>query len=629
MANTRSWSVIAAASAALLLSACGGDVTLGGGTTGGTLGGTTGGDPTDPVPTTLILLASSPTLTSDAEDVSAGVILTAIVRDANNNVVPNVTVVFATQDSAEINVVNPAITDANGRVQAILTTGGDPENRVVTVTATTQTTPALARSVQIGILGTTLTISGADTTQFGTPTEYTILLADASSQGVAGQTIQLATEAQNSLSAATLVTDGSGQVKATLTVEREESTLTATALGLSATQEISASPDQFVFVNATENCALPLDAVDRTVNTEVDIEGAQAVVLCWLQNDAPVRNQTINFAATRGTIDPAATTDARGRVSVVLQSNEAGFSTITASSQALTKPSNSRTVEFVATNPARIDVQAGPATIPPNQSSEITAVVRDANNNLVKNVTVEFSLNDLTSGTLSSPTAVTNSQGLARVNYTSTSQTSASEGVTITGRVRGTSPVVQDIATLTVGGRAVGIVLGTGSEIGVKDESTYQMNYTVVVSDSAGNPVPNAQFRLTVAPTLYFEGTFGSTTGVCPNEDVNLNDILDVSLGEDLNGNGRLEPGRVATLPATIQLDADGSGQFQLTYPKDYGRFVEVLITATATVAGSETTVRRFFTLPVAEDEVDNLPGVSPFGADGNCGTYDPAIVTP
>lgn len=639
MLKTRIWSLVAAALTALVLSACGGGAEFGG-TTGGTLGGTTGGDPGDPVPAKLILLSSSPQLTSDASSVDAGVTLTAIVRDANNNVVPGVTVVFSTQDSAEINVVNPAITDQNGRVSAVLTTGGDPTNRPIRVRAATQT---LSEQVTVQIVGTQLDISGPDTTQFNTPTEYTVLLTDGANRGVAGQTIALQTEPENTLSASSLVTNVSGQVTVNFSAQRANSTLTASALGLNAVQPITASPDQFVFIASSTAPCPPQTGTAPTLPAEANIGVDREVTICWVQNDQPVNNRNVNFAATRGSFPEGATrTTAGGRATVKVRSPEAGLSTITASSQDLTRPSASSTVEFVATTPARIDVQASPSTVPPNQTSEITAVVRDANNNLVKNVTVEFALSDLTTGTLSAPTAVTNSQGLARVNYSSTSQTSATEGVTVTARVRNTN--IADRALLTVGGRAVSIFLGTGSEILIKDESTYQMTYTVVVSDSAGNPVPDAQFRLTLAPTRYFEGFFDDLRpqNGCPNEDVNLNDILDETYidgggsgglpgcndpsrlsTEDRNCSGRLEPGRVAVLPATITLDSDGAGQFLVTYPKDVGSFVEVEITGTATVAGSETTVKRRFLLPIAEDDVDNLPGVSPYGVDGNCATAD------
>ncbi len=622
MLKTRFSSMMVAAFAALALSACGGGGELGdGGTTGGTLGGTAGGTTgTNPTPARLTLLASSPQLNSDALAPEDGVTLTAIVRDANNNVMPGVTVVFSTQDEA---LIGPPVggsqitpTDPNGRTAATLTTGGEQQNRPVRVKATAG---SLSSEITVQVVGTNLSISGPSNTQFDAPTEYTILLVDAAGKGISGQPVTLATEPENTVSASRVDTDSAGQVRANLTVAREESSLTASALGLSARQVITASPDRFSIISPA-------------ANTETQIGTLRDVTVRWTQDGVAVPNGTqINFAATRGTFPGGSSaTTANGEATVRIRSNEAGLSTVTASSPALSRPSANLSLEFVAVTPARIDIQANPSTVPldQQQASEISAVVRDANNNLVKNVTVEFSLVDQTGGTLSSPTAVTNSQGLARISYSSSSQTSATEGVRVTARVRNTN--IADVALLTVGGRALGITLGTGSEVIVKDESTYQMTYTVVVADAAGNPVPNADFRLTLSPVAYYEGYFpdlGGITARCVNEDLNRNGILDP--GEDTNGNNRLDPGPVAALPPTVALDSDGAGQFLVTYAKDYGFFVEVEITGTARVAGSETTVKRRFVLPVAEDDVDNLPGVSPFGIDGRCETWDPLGVLP
>ncbi|MDP9140406.1 MAG: Ig-like domain-containing protein [Pseudomonadota bacterium] len=628
MANTRSWSVIAAAFAALVLSACGGGQL--GGTTGGALGGTTGGDPGDPVPAKLILLTSSPQLSSDASGVAAGVTLTAILRDQNNNVIPGVVVVFSTQDSAEINVTNPATTDATGRATATLTTGGDPETRAITVTATGG---GLTSTVVVQVVGTTLSISGLDSTQIGVPTEYTILLTDASGRGISGESIQVTTEPQNTISTSTLVTDDAGQITVELTATVQNSSITATALGLTVTQPVTVSTDQFS-INVRREGQSAFLPIGPSQVPELIIGDDYEIVADWVRSGNVVPNGTIvSFAATRGSVAPASGPTSAGRAVATIESTQSGFSTLTASGVLAGQGVNSNAkVEFIAVNPAKIEVQANPASVPPNQSSEITAIVRDINNNLVKNVTVEFSLSDQTAGVLSTPTAVTNSQGLARITYSSTSQASATEGITIVGRVRGRN--IQDDAQITVGGRAADITIGTGSEIRVKDESTYELPFTVVVTDSAGNPVPDAEFRLTLFTVAYAKGTLigiddnGDGTpeipaGLiwCANEDLNRNDILDDDLFEDINGNGALDPGRVAALPATIPLDPDGSGQFAVTYAKSFGRFAAVEITGVATVSGTETTEKRSFVLQIAEDDVDNLPTFSPFGIDASCET--------
>jgi hypothetical protein len=69
----------------------------------------------------LTLLTSSPQLPSDG---ALPVNLTAQVKDANNNLVPDLTVSFSA-DSGSLSVSQP-ITDASGQALATLSTVGDP-----------------------------------------------------------------------------------------------------------------------------------------------------------------------------------------------------------------------------------------------------------------------------------------------------------------------------------------------------------------------------------------------------------------------------------------------------------------------------------------------------------------------
>lgn len=591
-----------------LFTACGGDDLFTGDGSG--LGGG------DSELSSLVLLAGAPTLSSDASGVAAGITLTAIAKDSNNNVVPGEIVVFSTADSAEINVTNPAVTDANGRATAVLTTGGDQTNRSITVTAESGD---LTATVSVDVVGTQIDISGPSGTQLGVPTEYVIALSDAAGNGIAGRTVDISTQANNTLSATTLETDEFGQVVVEFTGVDEASSLSASALGLTSTIQIAVSPDDFT-IGVRPLGKTEFVQAGSSEFPELIVGQDYEIVANWERADGPVNEGTVGFSATRGVIvQPAEDAVSGGEASVVFSSTEAGPSIITAFSDDLSRPSARTTVEFVATDPSRISVQATPTNVPRNQSSEIVAIVRDAANNLVKNVTVDFLLSDQTTGTLSAPTAVTNSQGLARVTYTASSQASATEGVIVTAQVRGVANV-DDQVELTVGGAAAGIALGTGSEILDKDESTYQLPFTIVVTDSAGNPAPDAEVSLTLFSPRYYKGTFVERIA-CDSEDVNRNDILDQ--GEDFNTSGRLEPGRRASIPATVALDESGSGQVLVTYAKTEGFFVEVEITATARVSGTEATEKRRFMLTVAEDDVDNLPGVSPFGTVLDCQSPD------
>lgn len=602
--HTRGW--LFAVVAALGLSACG----------GGSLSGDGDGDPDAQVPTQLALLASSLQLPSNADSPTNGVILTAVVKDADNVVVPGVAVSFSTADSAELTVASAAQTDASGRVQATLSTGGDPENRSITVRArvSTGTGSTLTRSLVINVVGTRLTISGPTATQINTPTDYTAVLLDAADVGIPGVTVNVDTQTGNTITpgAGGFVTNAAGIVSFTLSATRANTSLNASALGLTTSQNVAVSTDDFSFTAPNDG-------------QEVNIGTVRTITTRWFRGNAPVPNGTVvNFTVTRGTLSAASATTTNGLASVTITSTESGPSLISASGTLAGTPVvTGRSIEFVAVTPDKLDLQASPANIGVSQSSELTAVVRDPTNNLVKNTTVDFSLSDLSAGSLSASSAVTNGQGVAKVTYTASSQASATRGVTVTARVRSNS-AISNTARITVGARAVDITIGTGSEILSLNEATYQLPFTVIVADSSGNPVSDASFTLSYEPTRFFKGSIDPETGEityaasCNNEDVNRNDILDVS--EDLDADGELEPGRVATVPTTVDLDPDsGSGRFLLTYPKDRGLWVEVRIIGTATVAGSSATETRTLILPIADGDEDNLPAESPYGVSADC----------
>ncbi|HZP13431.1 MAG TPA: Ig-like domain-containing protein, partial [Nevskiaceae bacterium] len=104
---------------------------------------------------TLTLLASAPQLPSAASTVAQGVTLTALVTDSNGNLVSGVPVTFSAP-GAGIQVTQ-GTTDASGTATAILTTGGNPTNRNLTVTASASGT---SDSINVAVTGTTLQING-------------------------------------------------------------------------------------------------------------------------------------------------------------------------------------------------------------------------------------------------------------------------------------------------------------------------------------------------------------------------------------------------------------------------------------------------------------------------------------
>ncbi|MGD8568235.1 MAG: Ig-like domain-containing protein, partial [Gammaproteobacteria bacterium] len=329
-----------------------------------------------------------------------------------------------------------------------------------------------------------------------------------------------------------------------------------------------------------------------------------------------------------------------GNATVTILSSNAGPATITATTTA-SGPTASIQAEFVAVTPDQLSVQADKTTIGPNgEQATLTAIVRDPNNNLVKNVRVNFSIyDDVSNGSITTPTDTTDSQGRANTIYTSTSATTSKDGVVIIAAVEGqvcatptdaNANALCDVMYLTVAQNELFIVLGTANKIG-GTELLYQYPYTVLVTDSGGNAVANTDVVLTLEPELYDTGWlvwndvvstwFQNVVSTCPNEDINRDGVLDT--GEDTNSNTILDPRNVATVPVSVTTDDSGFAQFTIDYAKQFALWVNVTLTATAGVSGTESSSIVNFWLPASVDDMTdeaNPPSYrSAFGATSAC----------
>jgi hypothetical protein len=106
----------------------------------------------------LTLTSSTPTLLADG---SQDATITAFVRDASNNLIPNVPVVFRTTSGGL--AIQNATTNAEGAARATLSTVGESTPRTITVTAQSGTLTATT-SVQV------VAASGSNTVQMGSGT---------------------------------------------------------------------------------------------------------------------------------------------------------------------------------------------------------------------------------------------------------------------------------------------------------------------------------------------------------------------------------------------------------------------------------------------------------------------------
>ena len=588
---------------------------------------TTGtGTDTETSAESITMLASSPQLGSSGSD---SVTITAIVKDGLNNLLAAVPVVF-TADSGSLSVIQ-SITDDAGQAIATLDPGGDFTNRTITVTATTGN---LSEAVDVNVTGTSLAISGENSATLGDTTSFIITLTDSDGDLISGKTIIVDSSLGNTLSAASLTTSSIGQATVNVTaVTAGADVITVSSQGATSTHNLAISGDQF-------------QMTAPAANADIDLGTCQSIQVNWEQNGSPVIGSAVSFSATRGSLfsDAACTvaatssnTNGSGVATLYISSANAGPSTLTAFVSG--GPTTSRSINFVATTPASIALQASPTSIGPNdgsqttqQKSTITAIVRDAANNLVKGKVIRFSIiQDNSGGTLTTATATTDDLGRASTTYVSSAATTAQDGIIVRATVDENNSINTTV-TLTVSQSALFVRLGTGNNIEQLDVTKYDKKYSVMVTDAGGNAVQGASIIVSLNPDSYAKGNYVDNGGAwatsysvtCPSEDLNENGILDS--GEDANGNLQLTPGNVVAIPSSVTTGVDGTFEFSIIYAETFANWVRVRLTASTTVAGTESSDTVFFWLPaLASDMSDSTeapPGgftESPFGSSNTC----------
>jgi len=578
-------------------------------------------------PASLQLYASAVQLASSGSD---DIELIALIKNEQSVLMEGVEVNFSASNEAGVELqLTQSTTTADGTARALVSTQNDASNRTVTLTAQTG---ALVETVDILITGTEVTINGANSVILNDTAEYTLRVQDSDGVAIVNQTILL--EAANgSLSETSVNTGADGQATITYTATTSgEDTITASSLNASVEFELEVQQDEFSFV------VLP--------DEEISLNAAATISVQWLQDGTPAVGNNVTFSASRGEIIGAAlvTTDAEGIASISIESDNAGFASITATGSETGNESTVNAVaqvEFIAVEPFTLIADATPDLIGPDgQTSTITAVVRDPSGNLVKNTVVNFNVDDVSTGSISPSQSTTDSSGIASTVFTSGAP-SSEDAVIIRAEVA-SDESISDLVYMTVGDRAFDISIGTGNSLEEPDSTTYLKRFAVFVSDSVGRPVSGVELTASGTPVKFSEGgTYDKgywqwndtdsiwvsiTTIECPNEDIDSNGILDS--GEDTNNDGFLTPGIVGTLSFadTNVTDENGQAELEYRYPANYGHWYDLVITIFGQSTGSEASQDHYYTLSVSSDDITNeaatLPR-NPFGSEANCSTFN------
>jgi Bacterial Ig-like domain (group 1) len=572
---------------------------------------------------TLTLSTSVPQITSASGSPPA--MIKALVVDANNNVVPGTTVNFQATSGAL--TVTQAVTDATGTAIATLGAGTNQQNRSITVTATAGTSTA---TINVAVVGTTLTVSGPTSLVQGATGTYTISLTDSGSNGISGQPVTLTSATGNALAPTSVTTGANGTASTVLTATSSgKDTVTATWLGMTGSQQVVVSGQNFAVTAPAANAL-------------VQVGTPAPVTFTWTVSGAG-QTGTVYVTTSRGTVTPASVTVTGGTPSspITVTSTTAGPATVSATAvqSGVTVATAQVAVNFVATTPANVSIQASPSAVAISGQSTLIATVIDAAGNPVLGATVNFTIQqDTTGGSLSAPTAVTNAQGQATVTYDASNKSSTVNGVIIEASVQGTG--ISSTTTLTVGGQTVFLSLGTGntiSDYAQGDPATqYELPYSIQAVDSAGHGLTGVTITFSVQSVAYAMGFY---TFVSPSwtQTFTANNCKPTQV-EEYNGVINPTPPPVGVTPVLTTIPGSvaatdvssastatgGTAQVNLIYPKDHAFWVQVALTATATVQGTQNSTTATFWLPGLATDYTNQavmpPGqTSPYGENATC----------
>jgi len=508
--------------------------------------------------------------------------------------------------------------------------------------ASSTDTSSAASRIDIALDKTAISNTGLETVA------VTITAVNQSGNAVSGAPISVSVDGGGIYAGSATTTDSNGQVTGTVGSGSDRSNRMITITVKSG--------------KASASTAVRVTGAQLAVTGTSNVSAGAATTITFKLTDsagAAISGQAISVSATGFSPSSATgTTNTSGEyVFNVTAPSTLGTFTVSGAAAGATASYSvlvgSGSVPAQAATIKSVSIQANPATIKPNLSgsdslASIRVLVQGDNNAPLQNVRIIFYLPDPNGvgGTLSSGSNIvyTDATGVAQTNYIAGVRTSPTDGVLVRACYSGsdfTAPAcpASVTGTLTVSQQALSVVVGSNGLISTgTDNLTYIKKYVVVVSDAAGNAVSNAQISASVFPTYYYKGTWnvvgdawassnalGNRSLACPNEDLNKNGVLDA--GEDSNVNGRLDPRIPLTLTRLNSgvTDANGMGQLQIEYPKSFGSWVDVDLTVSVLVSGSEGRwIQSIAHLPVAADEVNAVDADpafvdSPYGTTPSC----------
>ncbi|GAA5783712.1 hypothetical protein [Chitiniphilus shinanonensis] len=253
---------------------------------------------------------------------------------------------------------------------------------------------------------------------------------------------------------------------------------------------------------------------------------------------------------------------------------------------------------------SRIDFLLSSKELPNNSSITVTATIMDSGNKVISGADVVLSVD---TGSLTNVTTKTNDAGQVSGDVTAGGDTTP-RTVTITA----TSGSATAHTTVTVvGNLAKSVKLGTASVTAEPTETQYATPYNVLVTDANGLPVKNASVTLTLEPIRYFKGYQAWDATAPASWEISSRSLTTCDSG------GECKPATVN--PALVVTDSNGFAFFNVIYAKNFARWADVRLTATATLStGNASDVSEFTLMGLAKDYQNQ--GISP---PGQCSPFN------
>lgn len=421
------------------------------------------------------------------------VTFSAFIKDANGNVVSDVSVNWAANGGSLAG--SSSVSDVNGK--AIITLSNTLAEMVQTSATVNGQASVNAPVVSFGadpasagIGQNDLTVDKNSAIANGTDRiTYTVMVKDANGNPLAGQTVNWLTTV-GSLNASSSVTDASGH--ATIVLSSLQAAAAQVAANLNGKPAVNAPLVSFI----GDAASAQIDSGGLTVDKNSIIgNGSDIATFTAIVKDAngnPLANHTVNWSTDRGAFSSATSnTDANGVATVRLTGTLAGSAQVQAAvngNAGENAPPVTITADASSAQIGSGDLTADKTTATADGTEAVTytAIVKDANGNLVAGLTISWGKN---LGNLSAPTSTTDANGHATITLTSPIAGSA----TVTaqpgsGSTASATAVIfnADSSTASIGSGDLNVDKTT-----VVANNTDKATYTALVKDANGNPVPN------------------------------------------------------------------------------------------------------------------------------------------